>query len=128
MIAGFPNLFTVNGPGSPSVLANMIPTIEQHVDWIAEAIAHMRREGLDRVEVDPPAEAAWGKEVQEVANRTLYPRAKSWYMGDNVSGKPRMFLAYVGGFDTYTARCEEIAKGGYQGFRLSSSKEAALAG
>jgi cyclohexanone monooxygenase len=122
MMAGFPNLFTVNGPGSPSVLANMIPTIEHHVDWIADCIVHMREAGAERVEAAPEAQTAWAAEVAEVANKTLYPLARSWYMGDNVPGKPRMFLAYVGGFNTYTARCEEIAKGGYKGFRFSAAK------
>jgi cyclohexanone monooxygenase len=122
MMAGFPNLFTVNGPGSPSVLANMIPTIEHHVDWIADCIVHMREAGAERVEAAPEAQTAWAAEVAEVANKTLYPLARSWYMGDNVPGKPRMFLAYVGGFNTYTARCEEIAKGGYKGFQFSAAK------
>jgi cyclohexanone monooxygenase len=122
MMAGFPNLFTVNGPGSPSVLANMIPTIEHHVDWIADCIVHMREKGAERVEAQPEAQTAWAAEVAEVANKTLYPLARSWYMGDNVPGKPRMFLAYVGGFNTYTARCEEIAKGGYKGFQFSAAK------
>jgi len=128
MMAGFPNLFTVNGPGSPSVLANMIPTIEQHVDWIADCIAHMGAAGLQRIDAEPPAQDAWAHEVQAVANQTLYPRARSWYMGDNVNGKPRMFLAYVGGFADYAARCDEIARDGYPGFRLSAPREAALAG
>jgi cyclohexanone monooxygenase len=119
-IAGFPNLFTVNGPGSPSVLANMIPTIEQHVDWIAGCMAHMRASGLDRIDADPQAQDDWAVEVRKAADGTLYPRAKSWYLGDNVDNKPRVFLAYVGGFADYIARCEEIAAAGYRGFRLSS--------
>jgi cyclohexanone monooxygenase len=127
MVAGFPNLFTVNGPGSPSVLCNMIPTLEHHVDWIADCIARMRRDGLSRIDVDPPAQEAWASEVQMVASKTLFPQARSWYMGDNVSGKPRMFLAYVGGFVDYTDRCEEIAKAGYQGFRLTGDDGAAAA-
>jgi cyclohexanone monooxygenase len=127
MIESFPNLFTVNGPGSPSVLCNMIPTLEHHVDWIADCIAHMRKGGLERIDVEPAAQEAWAGEVQAVAGRTLYPQAKSWYMGDNVSGKPRMFLAYVGGFVDYTDRCEEVARSGYTGFRLSASRAAALA-
>jgi cyclohexanone monooxygenase len=119
MVAGFPNLFTVNGPGSPSVLANMIPTIEHHVDWIADCIAHMREHGFDRIDVEAEAQSAWAAEVAAVADKTLYPLAKSWYMGDNVPGKPRMFLAYVGGFNTYTRRCEEIVDQGYKGFALT---------
>lgn len=121
MMAGFPNLFTVNGPGSPSVLANMIATIEHHVDWIADCITHLRRHGLDRIEAEPKAEAAWADTVREVANKTLFPLAKSWYMGDNVPGKPRVFLAYVGGFSSYITHCSEIVSAGYIGFRLSSA-------
>jgi cyclohexanone monooxygenase len=127
MIAGFPNLFTVNGPGSPSVLANMIPTVEQHLDWIADCIAHMDAQGLDRIEAEPEAQHAWADEVAEVASQTLYPLAKSWYMGDNVVGKRRMFLAYVGGFSTYTERCDQIAGAGYVGFKLSKAPEPAAA-
>jgi len=121
MMAGFPNLFTVNGPGSPSVLANMIPTIEHHVDWIADCIQHLRQNGLARIEAEPEAQAAWAEVVREVANKTLYPLAKSWYMGDNVPGKPRMFLAYVGGFSSYIGRVAEIVKDGYIGFRQSTA-------
>ena len=119
MIAGFPNLFTVTGPSSPSVLANMIPCIEQHVDWIADCLSHMRDHGLDRIDADAGAQDAWAVEVQTVADGTLYPRAKSWYLGDNVPGKPRVFLAYVGGLSTYVDRCEAVAKAGYEGFHLS---------
>jgi cation diffusion facilitator CzcD-associated flavoprotein CzcO len=129
MIAGFPNLFTVNGPGSPSVLANMIPTIEHHVDWIADCITYMRRHNVASIEAEPEAQTAWADTVRDVANMTLFPRAKSWYMGANVPGKPRVFLAYVGGLSTYIARCSEIVSAGYTGFRLtpeaSASDEAA---
>jgi cyclohexanone monooxygenase len=121
MMSGFPNLFTVNGPGSPSVLTNMIASIEHHVDWIAETIAHMQARGLERMEPEPDAEAAWAEEVRQVASMTLYPRANSWYMGANVPGKPRVFLAYVGGFDVYQARCQQVADESYKGFRFSTS-------
>jgi cyclohexanone monooxygenase len=124
MMSGFPNLFTVNGPGSPSVLTNMIASIEHHVDWIAEAIAHMQARGLERMEPDPEAEAAWAEEVRQVADLTLYPRANSWYMGANVPGKPRVFLAYVGGFDVYQARCQQIVAEDYKGFRFSNAATA----
>jgi cyclohexanone monooxygenase len=119
MVAGFPNLFTVTGPGSPSVLANMIAAIEQHVDWIAALLCHMRDNGLERVEATPEAQEQWVQEVRRVADGTLYPLANSWYNGDNIAGKPRMFMAYVGGYATYAARCEEIAAAGYEGFALA---------
>ena len=119
MIAGFPNLFTITGPGSPSVLANMIAAIEQHVNWIAELLVHMRDDHLDRVEATPEAEADWVDEVRRVADGTLFPLANSWYNGDNIAGKPRMFMAYVGGYPAYAARCDEIASAGYEGFALA---------
>lgn len=126
MMAGFPNLFTVNGPGSPSVLANMMPTIEHHVDWIADCIAHMRQSGMQRIEAEPEAESAWADEVRRVASRTLFPLARSWYMGDNVPGKPRIFLAYVGGLSTYIERCSSIVREGYTGFRFSPGPAATV--
>ena len=119
-IAGFPNLFTVNGPSSPSVLANMLPTIEHHVDWIVECISYAKRKGFDRVEADEGAQKEWAHEVARIAAMTLYPQGNSWYIGANVPGKPRVFMAYIGGFDRYVARCEEIADSGYTGFRFSA--------
>lgn len=119
MMAGFPNLFTVNGPGSPSVLANMVPTIEHHVDWITDCITYMREHKLKCIEPTPKAQTSWAQVVQDVANHTLFPLAKSWYMGDNVPGKPRVFLAYVGGFSNYITRVAEIVNGGYVGFTLT---------
>lgn len=118
MVAGFPNLFMVNGPGSPSVLSNMLVTIEHHVDWIVDAIAHLDETG-GAMEAERQAQDAWVGEVRMIADRTLYPRANSWYNGDNVPGKPRVFLPYVGGVDTYIRRCEAITADGYRGFRLS---------
>ena len=115
MVAGFPNLFTINGPGSPSVLTNMVAAIEQHVDWIADCIEHMRANGLRRVEAGAEAQLAWAEEVRRMADYTLFPRANSWYMGANVPGKPSVFLAYVAGLGTYAKRCEEIARAGYEG-------------
>ena len=119
MIAGFPNLFTVNGPSSPSVLANMLQAIQQHVDWIADCIVHMEQGGFARIDADEQAQVAWAHEVAEVAERTLYTKANSWYMGANVPGKPRVFMMYIGGFDRYIERCEEIVRAGYAGFRFS---------
>lgn len=125
MVAGFPNLFTITGPGSPSTLANMVVTIEQHVEWIADCIAAMQARGMDVIEAETDAQDAWVQHVNEVAERTLFVRANSWYMGANIPGKPRTFMPYVGGFGTYRKRCEEVAASGYQGFRLSSRQAAA---
>jgi cyclohexanone monooxygenase len=116
-IVGFPNLFTVTGPGSPSVLANMVPAIEQHVNWIAACIEHMRGRGLARIEATPDAENAWVEHVNEVADETLFPQCNSWYLGANVPGKPRVFMPYIG-FPTYVAKCDEVAAKGYEGFAL----------
>ena len=116
MIAGFPNLFTVTGPGSPSVLTNMVMSIEQHVEWIAEAIAWLDGNGKATIEATPEAEREWVEHVAEIAHTTLYPLADSWYMGANVEGKPRVFLPYVGGFDAYVQACNDSAQNGYRGF------------
>jgi cyclohexanone monooxygenase len=118
-IAGFPNLFTITGPGSPSVLSNMIMAIEQHVDWIHDCIAYLGAEGLTTIEPDPGAEAAWVEHVNEVASATLYTTGcNSWYLGANVPGKPRVFMPYLG-FPPYVEKCEEVAAKGYAGFRLA---------
>lgn len=116
MIAGFPNLFTITGPGSPSVLTNMVMSIEQHVDMIAEAIAHLRERQLTIIEAGESAEADWVAHVAELADTTLYPLANSWYMGANVPGKPRVFLPYVGGFNVYVDACNAVVADGYEGF------------
>ncbi len=117
-VAGFPNLFTITGPGSPSVLSNMIVSIEQHVDWIADCLAHLRASGRRRIEATAEAEEAWVAHVDEVGHQTLYPRAKSWYMGANIPGKPRIFMPYIGGVGVYRQRCDEVAARGYAGFSL----------
>ncbi|MDX6538027.1 MAG: hypothetical protein QOD37_2368 [Gaiellales bacterium] len=119
MISGFPNLFTVTGPGSPSVLSNMMVSIEQHVDWIADCIAHLREHGLSAIEPTPATEHAWVEHVRAAGEASLYPRAKSWYMGANIPGKPRVLMPYVGGVGAYRARCEAVAERGYDGFSLS---------
>lgn len=121
MIAGFPNLFTVNGPSSPSVLTNMLQAIEHHVEWITDCIDHMEKNGLDRVEANDDAQVAWAHEVANMAEKTLYTKANSWYMGANVPGKPRVFLMYIGGFDRYIDRCEAIVRDGYTGFTFAST-------
>jgi len=116
MTAGFPNFFMVTAPGSPSVLSNMVVSIEQHVEMIGACLDHMRGEGLEVVEPTPVAEEGWVQHVNDAADITLYPRAASWYMGANVPGKPRVFLPYVGGVDRYRKICDEIVAGDYLGF------------
>ncbi len=118
-ITGFPNLFTITGPGSPSVLTNMLPSIEQHVEWIADCLAHLRARGLSRIEAEPEAERAWVAHGAEVAGATLRGTCSSWYLGTNIPGKPRVFMPYIGGFPTYVQKCEEVVARGYDGFRLS---------
>jgi cation diffusion facilitator CzcD-associated flavoprotein CzcO len=118
-VAGFPNLFTITGPGSPSVLTNMLPTIEQHVDWIAGILGYMREHQLARIEPEAAAEEEWVGHVGELAGRTLRYTCSSWYLGVNIPGKPRVFMPYIGGFPRYVERCNEIAANGYEGFVLS---------
>jgi cation diffusion facilitator CzcD-associated flavoprotein CzcO/acetyl esterase/lipase len=116
MTRGVPNFFTITGPGSPSVLSNMVVSIEQHVDWIGACLAHMRAEGLTTVEPTPTAVTGWVQHVNDFGDVTLFPRANSWYMGANVPGKPRVFLPYVGGVDRYRKVCDEVVRRGYLGF------------
>ena len=123
--AGFPNLFMITGPGSPSVLSNMIVSIEQHVDWLTECLSHMQARQLAVIEPTPAAEDGWVAHVNEAANRTLYPSAASWYMGANIPGKPRVFMPYIGGVAVYRRECAAVAAEGYAGFRLASSTRAA---
>jgi cation diffusion facilitator CzcD-associated flavoprotein CzcO len=118
-VPGFPNLFTVTGPGSPSVLTNMPVAIEQHVEWIAGCLRHARGCGARTVEARPEAAADWGRKVQEAANATLLPTvAHSWYLGANIPGKPRVFMPYAGGLARYRAICDGIAARKYEGFRI----------
>lgn len=117
-VVGFPNLFTVSGPGSPSVLTNMIISIEQHVDWIASCVSHMRAEGFVTIDVTPEAQDAWVDNVNAIADRTLYPSCNSWYLGANVPGKTRVFMPYIG-FPAYADTCESVAANNYEGFVLS---------
>ncbi len=116
--AGFPNLFTVTGPGSPSVLTNMLPSIEQHVEWITDCIEAMRARGKRRIEATAAAEDAWVDHVNDVANQTLFPSCNSWYLGANVPGKPRVFMPYIG-FPPYVEKCNQVAANDYEGFALS---------
>ena len=115
-VAGFPNMFMVTGPGSPSVLAVMTVAIEQHVDWIADCITHARRSGATSIEATPDAQSSWTQHVAEVAAGTLFPRADSYYTGANVPGKARGFQPYAGGFDVYRHTCDDVAATGYVGF------------
>jgi cation diffusion facilitator CzcD-associated flavoprotein CzcO len=119
-VAGFPNLFTITGPGSPSVLCNMPVAIEQHADWIADCISYMRANGLERIEARPEAVDKWVAEVNDVASKTLLPLAKhSWYLGANIPGKPRVFMPYAGGMVRYREICNDVAGRGYEGFSLA---------
>jgi cyclohexanone monooxygenase len=122
MSEGFPNLFLITGPGSPSVLSNMIVSIEQHVDWIADCLTFMRDRGHAMIEATTDAEEKWVAHVNEVANMTLYPQANSWYMGANIPGKPRIFMPYIGGVGAYRQICDEVAAKGYRGFAMTAGE------
>jgi cation diffusion facilitator CzcD-associated flavoprotein CzcO len=117
--AGFPNLFMITGPGSPSVLSNMPVSIEQHVEWIADCIQYLKRNDRASIEATEAAQQSWDAHVTEVANTTLFPQADSWYMGANVPGKPRVFMPYAGGVGAYRELCAGIAVKGYEGFVMS---------
>jgi cyclohexanone monooxygenase len=117
-IAGFPNLFTITGPGSPSVLMNMPVAIEHHVDWIADCIAYMREHGKRRVEPTERAQDTWVEHVADVARDSLMGKANSWYVGANIPGKPRVVMPYTGGQPIYRERCDEVVKRGYEGFEF----------
>lgn len=127
MSVGFPNLFIITGPGSPSVLSNMIVSIEQHVDWIADCIAWMRDRGVDTIEADKDAEDKWVAHVNEVAQGTLYPQANSWYMGANIPGKPQIFMPYIGGVGAYRQICNDVAAKGYEGFAMTAERPQKIA-
>jgi len=116
--AGYPNLFFITGPGSPSVLSNVVVSIEQHVEWIGDHLEYLRKNDLATTEPDLQAQTDWVAHVNEVAGRTLMMKAASWYLGANVPGKPRVFMPYVGGVGTYRAICDEVANDGYRGFVL----------
>ncbi len=115
-VAGFPNLFILAGPGSPSVLSNMVHSIELHVDWLTRCLEEARERGVRRIEAQQQAEDDWVRHVNEVADRTLYPTANSWYMGSNMPGKPRVFMPYVAGVPAYRKIVNEVAADGYRGF------------
>ncbi len=119
MSVGFPNFFTITGPGSPSVLSNMMVSIEQHVDWVSDCLVRLRADGLTTIEPTPTAEAGWMVHNNDCAAITLFPSADSWYMGANVPGKPRVFLPYVGGVDAYRKACDDVVAQGDLGLRRS---------
>ena len=119
MVSGFPNMFIITGPGSPSVKTQMIVAIEQHMDWIADCLQAMRDAGKTRIEASEDAETKWVQHVNDVADSTLYPLANSWYVGANIPGKPRVFMPYVGGFAGYKKTCDAIAAEGYKGFEMA---------
>jgi cation diffusion facilitator CzcD-associated flavoprotein CzcO len=120
-VPGFPNMFTITGPGSPSVLSNLPPAIEQHVNWITDCIRMLRDKGLQRIEASEQASDGWCEEVNKAANATLLAHVKhSWYWGANVPGKPQVFMPYAGGFARYTEICNQVVSDNYRGFELST--------
>ncbi len=118
-VVGFPNLFMITGPGSPSVLTNMLPSIEQHVDFIADCLEAVRAKGKTVIEPEPQAQEAWVGHVGDVSNITLRSTCSSWYVGANIPGKPRVFMPYIGGLPAYIQACETVVKNGYEGFALA---------
>ena len=119
--AGFPNLFMITGPGSPAVFSNVMLSIEQHVEWIADCLAYMVEHGFDRIDADPEAETRWTRQIEEVAARSIVGKTNSWWTGANIPGKPRGITMYLGGTHNYRAACDEIAANGYEGFVLTRS-------
>ncbi len=119
LINGFPNLFTVTGPGSPSVLTNMMVAIEQHVEWISDCINFLSKSNLKEVEADELFQIEWMDHIEEVAKNTLRYTCNSWYVGANVPGKKRVFMPYAGGFGKYREKCDEIAENNYSILRIS---------
>lgn len=118
MNAGFPNLFTITGPGSPSVMSNMPTSIEQHVDWIAQAMVDLDERGVKTIEPLPDAEEVWTAHNSEIAEMTIFVHANNWYQGANIPGKPRVFMPYLGGVGAYRNICEEVRAKDYQGFAI----------
>ena len=116
---GFPNMFMITGPGSPSVLGNMPTSIEQHVDWICDCLTHAAESGAQLIEATAAAESDWGAHVQELANDTLFPQTDSWYLGANIPGNPQVFLPYIGGFGTSRGLCDVVANYCTEGFVMA---------
>ena len=122
--SGFPNLFMITGPGTPGILTNFPVCIEQNVNWIADAMSHMREMNKNEIEASKDAEAQWVHDIAEVAETTLFPTIDSWYMNSNLPGKPRVFTAYFNGMPAYAEICAEVAKSGYKGFEMRSRQMA----
>jgi cyclohexanone monooxygenase len=122
--AGFPNLFMITGPGSPSVLASMIQAIEQHVDWLVDCLGHMRDVGATTIEARLEDEDAWVEHVNEVSKVSLRSTCSSWYVGANIPGRPRVFMPYIGGFPIYVQKCNEVMSNGFDGFVLEGAAPA----
>ena len=120
-VAGFPNFFTVTGPGSPSVLTNMLPTIEQHVDWIADCLVYLRDHDIAEIEPTREAEDSWTAFNERLARATMRYECGSWYLGANVPGKPRVFMPFVAGLPRYIKECEAVVAEGYRGFDLRAA-------
>lgn len=125
--SGFPNLFMITGPGSPAVYSNVIFSIEQHVDWITDCLAHMVEHDLDRIDSDPQAEAEWTRQVHEIASESIVGKTDSWWTGANIDGKRQGITFYLGGTNTYRAACDEVAANGYRGFVMQALEESASA-
>ena len=120
MSEGFPNMFMITGPGSPSVKGNIMNSIEQHVELVTDALIHMREQGLETIEPELDAENEWVDHVQDVAHKTLFPLANSWYMGANIPGTPHLFMPYIAGVGSYCRTCEEIVANDYRGFHFEA--------
>ena len=118
---GFPNMFMITGPQSPSVLTNMPVAIEQHVDWIADCLVYLREHGLAYIEADEEAQERWVAIAAQIAELTLLSKTDSWWRGANIPGKPRLLYPYVGGLNNYRVACDEVAAKGYEGFALRAS-------
>ncbi len=121
-VEGFPNMFMITGPGSPSVLSNMPVSIEQHVEWISDLVEYAGEHGIETFDADADAEEAWVAHVNDLASKTLFPLANSWYLGANIPGKPRVFMPYPGGVGNYRKKCDEVAAAGYEGYTLAGSE------
>jgi len=126
MSAGFPNLFIVTGPQSPSVLYNMPLAIEDHVNWITDCIRYMQERNIKTIEPTAESVAEWVSHTNEIADSTLLAKGHSWYTGDNIPGKPRAFMVYLGGAPRYREICDDIAANGYKGFILDRESQPPL--
>jgi len=126
-VAGFPNMFIIAGPGSPSLLSNVLLSIEQHVDWLADLLTHAQDRGMNEIEVTAEAERGWIEHVDAKAQQTLYPKARSYYMGDEIPGKPRVFMPYSGGVRGYRRILDQVQQDGYEGFVMRRAEAPAPA-